>query len=253
MKRIGFGRVAAVVMTIACCCGSFVCQAVAADWPMLGRDGTRNGVSPERGAPTVWSVEERKEGRLIRESRGVRWAAPLGSSTYSSPVVSDGLVWIGTNESQTGQYDGNKRAGVLKCFRVADGHQVYEFLSPVLPQRHQDAGWSGLGSSPLIEGDRLWVATNRAEVHCLDIGPLIRGEGPPRELWKLDLIKTFEPFQRMPVMGPPRPCSIGSSWKGRIFVTINNGVGEDYVSVPKPDAPSLVCLNKDTGEVPFGH
>ena len=221
----------------------------AEDWPMLGRDGTRNGVSPERGAPTVWSVEAHEDGRLIRETSGVRWAAALGSATFSSPVIASGLVWIGTHQPPAGEKHPDRSVGLLKCFRVADGQQVYEFLSPVLPQRHQDAGWNGLGSSPLIEGDRLWVATNRAEVHCLDIGPLIRGEGPPRELWKLDLIKTFEPFQRMPLMGPPRPCSIGSSWKGRIFVTINNGVGEDYVSVPKPDAPSLVCLNKDTGEV----
>ena len=50
-------------------------------------------------------------------------------------------------------------------------------------------------------------------------------------------------------MGPPRPCSIGPSWNGRIFVTTNNGVGEDYTAAPKPDAPGLVCLNKDTGEV----
>ncbi|MEJ7593949.1 MAG: PQQ-binding-like beta-propeller repeat protein, partial [Planctomycetaceae bacterium] len=218
------------------------------DWPMLGRDGARNSVSLEQNAPTVWSVEAREEGRLIRETRGVRWSAPLGAETFSSPVVANGLVWIGTYQTPTGEKDPNRRLGILKCFRVADGKPVYEFLSPPLARPH-DMQSHGLGSSPLIERERLWIATNRGEVHCLDIGPLIRGEGPPRELWKLDLIKTFEPFQRAAIMGPPRPCSIGASWNGRIYVTINNGVGEDYVTVPKPDAPSLVCLNKETGEV----
>jgi outer membrane protein assembly factor BamB len=132
---------------------------------------------------------------------------------------------------------------------VADGKQVYEYHSPNLGSRIHDADWAGLGSSPLIEGDRLWVATNRSEVICLDIGPLIRGDGAPRELWKLDLIKTFDIFPHVPLMGPPRPCSIGPSWNGRIFVTTNNGVGEIRSTVSKPEAPSLVCLNKDTGEV----
>ena len=134
-------------------------SAGAEDWPMLGRDGTRNGVSPERGAPTVWSVEERKEDRLIRESRGVRWAAQLGSSTFSSPVVSDGLVWIGTHQPPAGEKNPDRSVGLLKCFRVADGRQVYEFLSqPLAAGFVHDVYWHGLGSSPLIEGDRLWIA-----------------------------------------------------------------------------------------------
>ncbi len=249
MPRIWNACVTACLALTATVWGCSVQSAFAEDWPMLGRDGTRNGVSPERGAPTVWSVEAREEGRLIRETRGVRWAAQLGSQTFSSPIVSSGLVWIGTFQAPSGEKNPNHCVGMLKCFRVADGQQVYEFLSPPLAHRHQGSDWHGLGSSPLIEGDRLWIATNRGEVHCLDIGPLIRGDGPPRELWKLDLIKTFEPFQRVPIMGPPRPCSIGASWKGRIFVTINNGISEDHMSVPKPDAPSLVCLDKDTGEV----
>ncbi len=212
--------------------------AQAADWPMLGRDGTRNGVSTETGAPTLWSVEDRSDGRLVRGPRGIRWSAPLGSQTHGSPVVSGGLVWIGTN--------GEQSQSVLKCFRVTDGKQVYEYVSPTLGDR---SGWTGLGSSPLVEGDRLWLTTNRCEVLCLDIGPLLRGEAAPRELWKRDLIKEFDLFPHTPIMGPPRPCSIGPSHNGRIFVTTNNGVSQDRTQVPKPEAPSLVCLNKDTGEI----
>ncbi|MGA2254613.1 MAG: PQQ-binding-like beta-propeller repeat protein, partial [Thermoguttaceae bacterium] len=220
-----------------------------ADWPMLGRDGTRNGVSSEVGGPTAWCVEEREGDRLLRGPHGIRWSAPLGSMTFSSPVVSDGLVWIGTNNQRPGVRSGEGQYSVLECFRAADGKQAYEYVSPKLPERTQDAGWYGLGSSPLVEGDRLWVTTNRCEVLCLDIGPLIRGAGTPRELWKLDMLKKFDINLHFPIMGPPRPCSIGPSWNGRIFVTLGNGVSGDYAMVPKPAAPSLVCLNKDTGDV----
>lgn len=249
MVRSTIVCVAAAVMAVAWIGGSFVCPAVAADWPMLGRDGTRNGVSTEVGAPTEWSIEERKDDRVIQPSRGVRWSSPLGSQTHSSPVVSGGLVWIGTNSVRPGIAARDEVHSVLKCFRVADGKEVYEYDSPKLGPRVHDPGWTGLGSSPLVEGDRLWITTNRSEVLCLDIGPLLRSEGPPRELWKLDLIKEFNVFVHVPLMGPPRPCSIGPSWNGRIFVTINNGVDESRSKVPAPDAPSLVCLNKDTGEV----
>src|SRR5262249_21685797 len=112
----------------------------AADWPMLGRDGTRNAVSPERGAPILWSAEARGINRLTDKSRGVRWTARLGWQTFSSPVVANGLVWIGTSQV------GNRWAGVLKCFRAADGRQAYEFTAPKLANRIQDPEWTGLGS-----------------------------------------------------------------------------------------------------------
>src|SRR4051794_18105918 len=92
------------------------------DWPMLGRDGTRNSVSAEAGAPQTWCIEERdsKANRLIRPARGVRWSAPLGLTTFSTPVVSSGLVWIGTNGGDWADSE-NRLGGVLNCFRVSDG------------------------------------------------------------------------------------------------------------------------------------
>lgn len=217
-------------------------EAAATDWPMLGRDGTRNNVSPDGRGPTFWEVEQRDDAGVVSAARGIRWSAKLGTVTFPSPVVSGGLVWIGTN-------GGTSSNSVLKCFRFDDGRQVYEYSSPNLRNRIQDAYWGGLGSSPMIEGDRLWLTTNRGEVLCLDIGPLIRGDGMPNELWKNDLVEEFKVFLRQPLMGPPRTCSIGASWNDRIFVTINNGVDDDLFKIPRPDAPSLVCLNKHTGEV----
>src|SRR6187200_2168698 len=151
------------------------------DWPMLGRDGTRNAVTTETGAPTIWCVEQRKrDGRLIRGARGVRWSAPLGWSTFASPVVSAGLVWIGTNNGAP-EAGIDRRQGFLKCFRVTDGKLLYELNSLALGDIDRETVHGGISSSPLIEGNRLWVVTNRSEVVCLDIGPLVRGDGQPRQ------------------------------------------------------------------------
>lgn len=224
-------------------------KAVSDDWPLMGRDGMRNSVSPERDPPTLWRPQQRNRyGEVISKGKGIRWTAKLGVASFSSPIVSQGMVWIGSSDNRL--HDGKEEmVSLLQCFRASDGKRMYEFTSRRLADWNQDAGWSGLGSSPLIEGDRLWIMTNRALLMCWDIGPLLRGEGEPREIWRIDCIKKFDIHQRVPLMGPPRPCSIGPSWQGRIFITLNNGVSNDYKSIPKPDAPSLVCLNKDTGEV----
>lgn len=244
MKSAWIIRGVTCAMSIVLVCGAT--DTLGADWPVLGRDGSRNCVSPEKGAPTQWTVAVSEDGKVTGKLRGIRWAAPLGAQTHSSPVVSGGLIWVGTSSEPRKERQVHP---VLKCFREADGKLLYEYDSPKFGSMNQDPGWRGLGSSPLIEGDRLWLATNRGEVFCLDIGPLIRNDGPPRELWRLDLIKQFDISPFMPIMGPPRPCSIGPSWNGRIFVTTNNGVSDDRQKVPKPQAPSVVCLNKDTGEV----
>ena len=128
MKRHWIVRIGYAVMTVASICAAFVDLTLADDWPMLGRDGTRNSVSAELGAPTHWSVENREKDRVVSESKGIRWSAPLGSETHSSPVVSDGLVWIGTNNTQTGIQSSESQHSVLKCFRVDDGKQVYEYI-----------------------------------------------------------------------------------------------------------------------------
>src|SRR5689334_22413646 len=109
----------------------FVNCLAGADWALLGRDGTRNSVSTETGAPFQWCVEHRnKDGRLIRGPRGIRWTTPLGSQTFSSPVIAGRLIWIGTNNQRPGVRTDEMYHSVLKCFRVSDGKQVYEYIFP---------------------------------------------------------------------------------------------------------------------------
>src|SRR5262249_9130453 len=106
-----------------------------------------------------------------------------------------------------------------------------------------------MASSPHIEGDRLWLRTNRSEVICLDIGPVRLGKGEARLHWKTDLVKEFGVFPRHPAMAMGPTPGIGTPYKDLIHVVTSNGVDESYEKIKAPDAPSLVCLHRDTGKL----
>jgi outer membrane protein assembly factor BamB len=228
-------------------------MAPASDWPMLGRNGTRNAVSPETRAPTEWQLEIRDQaGAIKRPARHVKWVAQLGSRSLGGPVIAGGLVWVGTNNAHPrairSDRDGKPGAidmSVLLCFREADGRFLWQYASPRLGVYGQDGPGSSMGT-PLVEGDHLWLTTNRCETLCLDIGPLRDGSGPPREKWKRDLRKEFGVFPKADVMSDglaPSPVADAE----RVFVGTRNGVDGETLRLPAPDAPSLVAFDKRTG------
>ena len=96
------------------------------------------------------------------------------------------------------------------------------------------------------------MTTTLAEILCLDIGPLRQGSGIPVELWKLDEVKDLGIYPGAGAMGGGPLCSIGASYGDLIYVITANGVGwgaDSKGEVRAPDAPDLVCLNKNTGKV----
>jgi len=218
----------------------------AADWPCYGRDATRNPVSPESGPPTDWNIELPEN---PGPPRNVKWTATLGSLAIGSPIVSGGLVWVCSNNE--GHFDPSfqKDASCLLCFDERDGHFLWQHLSPRIGERTEDWPYSSAASPPLVEGDRLWFLTSRWEVVCLDIAPLLNRTGTPRQRWKLDLRKDLGVFGHCPSMAFNVRCAIGPSYKGLIYVITGNGIGPDWRTVPAPDAPGLLCLEKDTGKV----
>ena len=211
---------------------------------MFGRDGTRNAVSQERDPPLRWRVEGKA--RL-----NIKWEADLGNSqNCSTPVVAGGLVWIGTNNARPRDATVKEDASVLMCFRESDGTFLWQYVSPRLDNYYQDFQNAGLNCSPLVEGDRLYFTTNRAEVVCLDIAPLRFNRGKPRLLWKLDMLRDLGVSPAGPLCpGIGFVCSIGASYRDRIYVTTGNGVGEDQTTVAAPKAASLLCIDQATGKV----
>src|SRR4051812_28483211 len=64
--------------------------ALAADQPQWGAAWSRNMVSEEKGLPSSFDPES---------GDNIKWVAPLGGQTHSTPVVAGGRVYIGTSNA----------------------------------------------------------------------------------------------------------------------------------------------------------
>jgi outer membrane protein assembly factor BamB len=222
---------------------------------MMGRDWTRNAMSPERDPPTRWQVKggnnRRRTGRETanpsKEDVNIKWSTPLGSLCISEPVVANGLVWIGTNNDwERGSTDGT----VLLCLRESNGEELYRYFSPRLPGGNA-VDWTTfpLGCSPLIEGNHVWFTNNRCEVICLDISSLLAdGKSKPTVAWKVDMREDLGVAPHGSIMFLARSCSV-ASYQDWIYVVTNNGVDRAHREVIAPRAPSLICFNKTNGDV----
>ena len=223
---------------------------------MGGRSFTRNPVVPDGVAPTQWD---------IKSGKNIKWSAKIGSQTYGGPVIAGGHVYVGTNNAAAylkKRYPKNVDLGCLLCFGELDGEFLWQFSAEKLPTgRVHDWPLQGLGSSPLVLDDRMWFVSNRWEVVCLDTQGFRDGEndGPitnepseaPAEadiVWKYDLMGQLGVHPHSAGMGPDRRCSIAAH-DDRLYVVTGNGVDSSHITLPTPDAPSLVCLEKDSGKV----
>ena len=203
------------------------------DWPMWGGTPERNMVSSMKGIPTSWD---------IKTNKNVKWMAQLGSQSYGNPVVSGGQVYVGTNnELVRNPKEGGDR-GVLMCFRESDGKFLWQHTNEKLPSgRANDWPYQGVCSSPLVEGDRLYYVSNRCELVCLDTHG--DGSGNPKVIWKFDMME--EVGSQPHNMSNSSPVSYGDL----IFVGTANGQDESHVHIPSPRAPSMIAVNKNTGQL----
>jgi outer membrane protein assembly factor BamB len=62
-------------------------------------------------------------------------------------------------------------------------------------------------------------------------------------IWVLDMMNQLGTSQHNMCS-----CSV-TSWGDLLFVNTSNGVDEAHITIPAPDAPSFLCLNKHTGEI----
>lgn len=233
-----------------------------ADWPQWGGSGARNNVRRGQSLVDDWDVGQidNASGEWIRGSgRNIRWAARLGSNAYGTPVVAHGKVLIATNNMgvRIARLPQSIDLGCLLCLRESNGEFLWQYSSEKLPTgRVHDWPMTGICSTPLVMGDRLWLVTNRCKVVCLDSEGFADGEndGPFRDepndnhdeadiVWSLDMRGRLgvEPHNMS-------NCSVTSA--GRLlFVCTSNGLDVAHVAVEAPNAPSFIALDKATGEV----
>lgn len=220
------------------------------DWPQWGGSGHRNNTPPGEHIPAEWDLETGKN---------ILWAAPLGSQTYGNPVVANGKVFVGTNNTHgyLKRYPSKIDLGVLAAFDEKTGEFLWQASSPKLPSgRVHDWPMQGICSTVFCDDKRLWYNTSRGEVLCLDVEGFRDGvnNGPfkaePNEnkdeadiIWRYDMMAALGISQH-------NMCSCSITCVGdRCFVITGNGVDEGHINIPAPNAPSFICLDKNNGKL----
>jgi outer membrane protein assembly factor BamB len=237
--------------------------ATSGDWTQWGGSPSRNNVPEARNIPTEWEVGtfDYAEGNKWNEdgSENIAWVAQLGSQTYGNPVVADGRVYVGTNNGAgyLERYPSEVDLGCLLCFRESDGQFLWQHSSEKLPTgRVHDWPLQGICSTPMVEGNRLWYVTSRGEVVCLDTegfhddendGPFsqepVVEKNEADVVWKLDMMGQLGISQH-------NMCSCSVTALGDLlFVITSNGVDESHIQIPNVDAPSFLCMDKNTGQI----
>ena len=112
-----------------------------AEWPQFrGPDG--QGHSSEQGLPLEWS-----------ETRNIAWKAPLRGRGWSSPVISNGRVWLTTSVAEAGS--ASLRA---LAFDVATGRELLNVEVFRLSNANlKNPKNSHASPTPIVEGDRVYV------------------------------------------------------------------------------------------------
>lgn len=220
----------------------------------------RNYVSSARGLPERWAVGDidRKTGEWRGGDRAenILWAARLGSETYGSPVVWKDKVFCATNNGAgyLPRFPAKQDLGCLTAFSRKDGGFLWQYSVPVLPDSQRNWPLQGICSAPWIEGDRMWIVTNRGCVACLDTEGFYDGEddgataNAVRDTHEADVVWEFDMIGRLGVVPRFMTSSVPAAVGPWIFVATSNGT-DDKGRVPAPDAPSLIALDKNSGEL----
>jgi outer membrane protein assembly factor BamB len=210
--------------------------AIAEDWPMWGRTPLRNAVCPDKDPPADWDV---------KTGKNILWSAALGSKSYGNPVVANGMVFIGTNNEGARDKNNTADGGVLMAFDANTGKFKFQRYSAKLPTGRVN-DWPGEGecSTVYTEPGRLWYCTNRCEVVCVDLSPgAIKDGETAKEVWSYDMLNKLGVFPHN------MTASAIAAYKDYIYAITANGVDDTHKHVVAPGAPSIVCLNKNTGKV----
>ncbi len=219
------------------------------EWPMWGGTPSRNMVSAATGLPTSWDVKTKAN---------VKWVSELGSQTYGNPVVAGGKVFVGTNNELVRDPKQGGDRGVVMAFRQDTGEFLWQITHEKLSAgRVNDWPFQGVASSPLVEGDRVYYVSNRAQLVCLDAEGFRDGnenDGPFKDekftsekdadvVWMFDMIEEVGAFPHN--LANSSPVSHGDL----VYVMTSNGQDESHVNIPSPKAPALIALNKQSGKL----
>jgi outer membrane protein assembly factor BamB len=218
------------------------------EWPMWGGTPDRNMVSNMKGLPTAWDVKTKKN---------IKWVAELGSQTYGNPVVSGGMVYVGTNNEAMKDPNIKGDKGILMAFRESDGEFMWQAVHDKLAAgRGNDWPFQGICSSPLVENGIVYYVSNRGELMAVDAdgfrdkkndGP-VTDEKLTRDV-DADVIWRYDMMEELGVLQHNMANSSPVVFENLIYVSTSNGQDESHVNVPSPKAPAIIAVDKTSGKL----
>ncbi|HSE22445.1 MAG TPA: PQQ-binding-like beta-propeller repeat protein [Pyrinomonadaceae bacterium] len=190
-----------------------------------------------------------------KTGRNIVWSVELGNEVYGRPVVAGDVVYIGSDNTRKLNPAFEEESGVLMAFRATDGAFLWQDVAPRVERGLREFLLPSTTSAPYVEGERLYYVTAECQLRCLDTQGFRDGEnnGPYREevfkddaaadiVWQLDI----------PALGvfPHEACNSDVLPLGDLLlVGTSNGQNEGHSGVPSPRAPSLIAVNKHSGEL----
>ena len=239
-------------------CISFSSKAQGQDSPQWGEKHTRNMISLETNLPSSFNPET---------GENIKWSVSIGSHGYATPVISDGKVLIGANnaDERDPRFEGDR--GTLLCLNETDGSLCWQLVVPRIEgDRHNDWPMVAICSPPTVEGDRVYILTNRSEVLCLDLNGqadgndgTFQGEGwfMARSgefafdvtLKDADIIWCYDMKLELglsPHDSPHASILIDGDY---LYLNTCNGVDYRHLQTTGLNAPSLIALDKKTGRL----
>ena len=109
---------------------------------------------------------------------------------------------------------------------------------------------------PFVDGDRLWYVSSRGEVVCLDTEGFRDGENDGPSTMRSHGTRTkptssglrhdegTRAFRSTICAAVPSPVLATC-----LFVNTGNGVDEGHITIPEEEAPSFICVNRNSGKV----
>lgn len=242
--------------------GSLCRAANPSDGSQFGGSSARNNAPEAEGLPAEWDIggfEFRTDAWQSEKAVNIKWVAKLGSESYGSPVIAGGRVFCPTNNraAYIDRYPDSVDLGCLLAFDLAEGRFLWQHSVEKLPDA-RTLDWPNLGicCSPLVEGDRLWIVTNRAEVVCLDTEGFFDGQNdgpfrdePATDDKQSDIVWSFNMMRELGIVQHAMACCSVTSVGNLLFVGTSNGLDDRDKMIPAPEAPSFIALDKRSGKL----
>ena len=149
-----------------------------------------------------------------------------------------------------------EEAGVLVALQATDGKFLWQDVAPRVDRGLREFLLPSTTSAPYVEGNRLYYVTAECQLRCLDTQGFRDGEnnGPYREevfqddaaadvVWELDICGRLGVFPHEATNSDVLPVG------DLLLVSTSNGQNEGHTRVPSPRAPSLIAVDKGSGDV----